>query len=243
MTRYHAVLFMCNDIVRAEWVSTNFKRHNPGVILTVYNGGRDDREVRTRVTADHYEAGENLWHRGTRCSTGSFGYGWFRKFFDYAEAEDADYTIYLETDVEVRRAITIAPKWDMSGPVNNAGPLPALVAYDYWGSYLRGQEFNEDVKPTPNKLHTGCGGTAFSRLYFAKTRRNLELVKNAFEKVPYVFYADLMATLLGRYSGCSFGDWSEVSNVNGSYRYDESRNEVFFESSCTDTAMIHGVKI
>ena len=58
-----------------------------------------------------------------------------------------------------------------------------------------------------------------------------------------VFYADLMATLLGRHSGCSFGDWCEVSNVNGSFRYDERVNQLVLEGTHTDTAMIHGVKI
>lgn len=234
---------MCNDVKRAEWVSTSFKRHNPDIFLTVYNGGTDDRQVRDRVIADHYEAGENLWHRRTRCATGSFGYGWFEKFFGYAEDRGADYTIYLETDVEVRRGITSNPKWDISGPMNNAGPAAALLAYDYWGRHLRGEEFDENVNPTPNKIHTGCGGTAFAQNYFARTRPNLPLVKMAFERIPYVFYADLMATLLGRYSGCSFGDWCEVSNVNGSYRYDECNNQIFLERSSTDTAMIHGVKI
>lgn len=241
--RYHAILFMCDDVKRAEWVSVNFKEHNPDIPLTIYNGGLDDRHVRSRVIADRYEAGENLWHRRTRCKTGSFGYGWFEKFFGYAEDYDSDYTIYLETDVEVRRAITSAPKWDMSGPMNNAGPLAALVAYDYWGSGLTDGPFEELTNPTPNKVHTGCGGTAFSRDFFSKTRPNLPLVKTAFEKIPYVFYADLMATLLGRHSGCTFGDWCEVSNVHGSYRYDECLNQLVLERSHTDTAMIHGVKI
>ena len=87
--RYHAILFMCDDIGRAEWVSTNFKRHNPDIFLTVYNGGLDNRDVRARVAADFYEAGENLWHRRTRTTVGSFGYGWFEKLFTYAESRDA----------------------------------------------------------------------------------------------------------------------------------------------------------
>lgn len=75
------------------------------------------------------------------------------------------------------------------------------------------------------------------------TRPNLHCVKDAYTKIPYVFHADLMVTLLGRYSGCSFGDWSEVSDVAGSFRYDEAADELRWEHSCTDTAMIHGVKI
>ena len=241
--RYHAVLFMCDDISRAEWVSTNFKTHNPDIFLTVYNGGLDDRDVRARVTADLYEAGENLWHKRTRTPEGSFGYGWFEKLFAHAESRDADYTIYLETDVDVRRGISSDPKWDISGPLNQADTAASLLAYDYWGSHLEGGPFVEHLEPTPNKFHTGCGGTAFARNFFERARPHLPLVKAAFQQIPYVFYADLMATLLARNSGCSIGDWCEVSNVGGSYRFDDRTNQIFWEHSIADTAMIHGVKI
>jgi len=240
---YHAILFMCNDVDRAEWVATNFKKHNPDIRLTVYNGGLDDVDTRSRVNADHYETGENLWHRNTRGATGSFGYGWFEKFYALAEEQDADYTIYLETDVQCNRPISADPKWDLSGVLNSATVECELIAYDFWGSNMNFGPFEEHVNPTPNKVHTGAGGTAFARSFLQATRPNLPNVKLAYEKIPYVFYADLMVTLLGRFSGCCFGDWSEVSDVKGSYRYDEVTDELVWEPSCTATTMIHGVKI
>ena len=234
---------MCNDVHRAEWVAHNFKAHNPDIGLTVYNGGVDDVETRRRVIADHYEAGENLWHLNTRLRTGSFGYGWFEKLYEVAEERDADHTIYLETDVQTNRAITVDPKWDLSGVLMDPGPESALIAYDYWGSYLAGGEFEEHIKPTPNKFHSGMGASVFRRRFFERTRPNLHLVKRAFEMIPYAFHQDLMITLLGRYSGCSFGDWSEVSDTHGTYRYNEAENRVYLDSYDPDATLVHGVKI
>lgn len=241
---YHAILFMCNDVHRAEWVVRNFRKHNPAIGLSIYNGGVDDRETRERVgLADSYEAGVNLWHRNTRLPVGSFGYGWFEKFYAIAEDRDADHTIYLETDVQTNRQITVDPKWDLSGPLMDPGPESRWLAYDFWGSYLRGGEFEENVNPTPNKYHTGMGGTVFRRNFFVRTRPNLHLVKRAFEMIPYVFYADLMTTLLGRHCGCTFGDWSEVSDMNGTYRYDEIQNRIYLDKYDPDATLIHSVKI
>lgn len=233
--KYHAVLFMCNDVTRAEWVSVNFKRHNPGIPLSVYNGGVDDAATRARLVADRYRAGPNLWHSKTVSSHGSFGYGWFEEFYGLAQDTDADFTVYLETDVQVNRAIASDPKWDIAGVLSDAGPPCDRVAYDFFG-------VGPDPGPERRKAHTGCGGTAFSRNYFASTRPNLPLVKKAFETIPGCFYADLMATLVGRHSGCSYGDWIEVSSVYFNGRFDDDRNLRGVPPDLGAT-MVHGVKI
>lgn len=233
--KYHAVLFMCDDLTRAEWVATSFKRHNPDIPLSVYNGGVDDAATRTRVVADHYEAGPNLWHANTVSPHGSFGYDFFERFYALAEMRDADFTVYLETDVQVNRAITQDPKWDISGVLSDAGAPCDQVAYEFWG-------VAPDSGPNARKAHTGCGGTAFSRNYFSKTRRNLPLVKKAYDTIPGCFYADLMATLLGRHSGCSYGDWIEVSSVFFSGRFDDDRN-LYGVAPDLNATMVHGVKI
>lgn len=241
--QYHAIMFMCNDIHRAQWASALFKSHNPDIGLTVYNGGVDDADVRSRLAADRYEAGPNLWHTNTREPGGSFGYPWFEKLFELAEDHDADYTIYLETDVQTNGAITREPAWDMSGVVLDAAPECNLLAYDFWGSYLAGEPFDELWNPTLIRCHTGMGGTALSRNFFVRSRPNLPVLRKAFEMIPYVFYGDLMLTLLGRHSGCTFGDWEEVSGTTGTGRWDPSAGTFVLHPFDPDATLVHGIKL
>lgn len=107
--------------------------------------------------------------------------------------------------------------------------------YDFWG-------VPSDPGPQARRAHTGCGGTAFSRRSFAATRPNLPIVEKAYDTIPGCFYADLMATLLGRHSGCSYGDWIEVSSVYFSGRFDDDRN-LYGVAPDLNATTVHGVKI
>ena len=81
MTKYHAILFMCNDEKRARFVIEGFKEHNPDIPLTVYNGGEP---VKLDYDIEYIE-GPNLWHRSTRHAPGSFNFHWFEMLFQMYE--------------------------------------------------------------------------------------------------------------------------------------------------------------
>lgn len=237
---YSAILFMCNDYKRAEFVIEGFTKHNPDIALAVYNGGEPARDLPERFNID-YREGPNMWEDITRNPPGSFNYQWYEYMFTEGLKMTTDHLIYLETDVQCNRKLKVDPIWDLSGPITTCGPNCSIVAYDFWGSYLH-DRFGEQKLDFPVKTHTGMGATAFSKNFFEKAYKNLKYVKLAQEKIPFSFYCDLMMTLLARFSGCSYGDWSEVSDTRGMIR--KLSDDQWYHDSCTYTeALVHGVKI
>jgi hypothetical protein len=240
--KYHAVLFMCNDEERARFVIENFQKHNPEIKLTVYNGGNSVSESFSEYDIELIE-GDNLWHKKTRHAPVSFSYEWFEMLFVIYEKHKPEYLIFLETDVKTNRKIEIEPKYDVSGPVVSCGYMEQLVMYDYWGNYLNNEPFEEDRRTKwQHKFHTGMGATAFSKNFFEKSKNNLHLVKQCYELIPFNCYQDVIITLLGRYSGCSMGDWSEVSDTRGTLRK-VSDTQWYFEAPNEKCALIHNFKV
>ena len=104
MSKYRAILFMCNDERRAEFVIENFTKHNPDIPLMVYNGGNSAKYLEKKFNIELTE-GPNLWHKNTRNPPGSFSYDWVEYMFNVGLNMEEDYLIFLETDVKVNRKI------------------------------------------------------------------------------------------------------------------------------------------
>ena len=237
--KYLAILFMCDDIRRAEFTIENFQKHNPDIHLIVYNGGSSVKYFKDKYNIELIE-GPNLWHKDTRGPPGSFSYGWFEYLFHTHQKYDPDYLIFLETDVKTNKKIENEPKYDISGVCLGCGSLERIVMYYYWGDYLLGKDFSGSDNWS-HKFHTGMGGTAFSRNFFKKCKDNLHIVEKCYKLLPFCSYQDLMATLLARYSGCSMGDWEETSDTRGTSRIIDGRWA--YESMNDRCALIHNYKV
>lgn len=240
--KYHAVLFMCNDEKRARFVIEGFKEHNPDIPLTVYNGGKPCRQLVEDYDIVLFE-GPNLWHRKTRHAPGSFNFHWFEKLFELHEIHDPDYLIFLETDVKVNRKIVKEPEYDVSGAVVQCGYMETLTMYDYWDAYIKGENFHEDSHTNwPHKYHTGMGGTALSRNFFLTCKSKLGLVKECYELIPFNCYQDVLLSCFARSSGCTMGDWSEVSDTRGTLRR-ITDTQWRAEGCDNNAALIHNFKV
>lgn len=237
---YTAALFMCNDRKRAEFVLEGFTKHNPDIRVVVYNGGEPARDLPDMFDIE-YQEGPNMWKDITRFAPGSFGYEWYEYMFDLGLKMDTDHLIYLETDVQTNRKIQFDPKYDLSGPVTCCGPLCNVLAYEFWGEYLH-DRYNENRVEFDAKTHTAMGATAFSKNFFETAHKNLKYVKLAEEKIPLSFYCDLNMTLLARFSGCTYGDWSEVSDTRGTFRRNDS-GQWYGDGNLNGVALLHNVKV
>lgn len=237
--KYLAVLFMCNDEKRAEFVIENFKKYNSDIHLIIYNGGRSATYLNEKYDIELIE-GPNLWHVKTGTPPGSFSYEWFEFLFNIHKKYDPDYLIFLETDVKVNKKIEIDPEYDISGVCVNCGLLESIVLYYYWGEYQSGKWYN-GVDNWSHKLHTGMGGTALSRNFFQKCEKNLPLVKKCYETLSFCCYQDVVITLLARHSGCTMGDWKEASDTRGTARLINDRwIGTPLDEKC---ALIHNYKV
>ena len=245
--KYHALLCMYNDLKRAEFVIDNFKKNNPDIPLTIYNGGeklQTDKIVEMTKKNEIHEIlqGPNLWHNKTRHPPGSFDFRWFELLFEISIGNKSDCLIFLETDVKTTKKIEIEPEYDISGPVVSCGYMESLVMYDYWSNYIEGKPFTEDKFTTWNhKLHTGMGGTALTKNFFEKTEKNLPLVKECYELIPFNCYQDVLISCLARYSGCTMGDWKESTDTRGTFRL---KNDKWISEPCDEKcALIHNYKV
>jgi hypothetical protein len=237
--KYLAVLFMCNDEKRARFVIENFKKHNPEIHLIVYNGGNSVEHFKNEYNIELIE-GPNLWHTKTRGPPGSFSYDWFEFLFSLYKKHKPEHLIFLETDVKVNKKIEIEPVYDISGVCVGCGTLERIVMYYYWGDFLNNKDFSGSDNWN-HKYHTGMGGTAFSKNFFEKCEKNLHLVKQCYDMIPFCAYQDLIITLLARYSGCTMGDWKECSDTRGTARLTNSGWK--HESRNDNCALIHNFKI
>jgi len=240
--KYHAILFMCNDEKRARFVIENFKKHNPEIMLTVYNGGSSLPQLKDEYDII-YEEGPNLWQTRTRHPPGSFDVNWFYKLFSTHEKYDPDYLIFLETDVAVNKKIEIEPEYDISGPVTTCGMMEIFMMYDFWGNYLRGAPFEEDRHSKwEHKYHTGMGATALSRNFFLTCKKNLHLIEKCYDMIPMHCYQDVMISLFARYSGCTMGDWKDASDTRGTFRK-ITEQKWTYEAPNMNCALVHNFKI
>ena len=240
--KYHAILFMCNDENRADFVLENFIKHNSDIDVTVYNGGKDSSLIKEKYPKAKYIKGPNLWHKGTRHAPGSFSYGWFEMLFHTYENHKPDYLIFLETDVKTTKKIEIEPKYDVSGPVVSCGYMEQLVMYDFWGNYLADKPFTEDSRTEwSHKFHTGMGATALSKNFFEKTKEHLYKVKKCYETIPLNCYQDVLLSCFARHCGCTMGDWEEATDTRGSLRL--VNNGWSFDRMNEKSALIHNFKV
>lgn len=192
---------MSNDFERAFFTLYNFRKHHPNIPIQVVNaGGLDPSVYLSTISNLNIKNTENLWHKKTHCGKGSFGPKFANHLFEYGMNDKYDYTLFLETDVFTNRSIAIKPKYHMSG-VTNFSDYKERKLYKY-------------LNINDNFLHSGCGGTIFSKEYFFEIyNKNFNFFQDIFEKFPESYFMDLILTLAARTCGLSFGHWEEVSNL------------------------------
>ena len=155
-----AVLFMCNDFARAKFTLENFSRWNPEILITIINsGGECPKPYLSHIKNTQFIDAPNMWHKKTHCGKGSFDFRFFQYFFNAGTNESYSHTLLLETDVLTNRKITKTPLYDISG-ITKFGGDENIYKY---------------LNLNTNRLHSGCGGTIFSRGYFSKIIKKLFL--------------------------------------------------------------------
>ena len=199
--KIQAILFMCNDFARAKFTLENFFKWNPDIPIRVINSGGDSpRPYLEHIPNIEFIDAPNLWHKKTLCGVGSFGPRYYDYLFEYGLNSNYSHTLFLETDVLTNRKISIAPRYEVSGPNNPCGHNE-FVLYKYLNIH-------------DNFLHTGCGGTMFSYNYFKTiSDNNFKFFQDMFDKFAPNYFMDLISTLAARVHGLSFGHWEEVSNI------------------------------
>ena len=198
--KIQAILFMCNDFARAKFTLENFSKWNTDIPIRIINSGGDSPKSHLQhISNTEFIDTPNLWHKKTHCGKGSFGPEFMKYFFDYGMNNNFTHTLLLETDVLTNKKITVEPKYDISG-ITNYGGDESIYKY---------------LQIKGHRLHSGCGGTLFSYFYFEKIIENnaFDLFKKLFDKFPLYYYMDFISTIVGRKSGCSLGNWIEVSET------------------------------
>jgi hypothetical protein len=218
------ILFMCNDFERAFFTLHSFRRHHSNIPIRVINaGGKDPSKYLSSIGVEVINT-DNLWHKKTHCGVGSFSPDFANHLFEYGLNPKYDYTLFLETDVLTNRTIKIKPKYHISGVTNPCGPKESIL-YTHLGI-------------TNNFLHTGCGGTIFSKEYFSHIHNtNFHFFTEMFIKYPENYFMDLILTLAARTAGLSFGYWEEVSNIPIHFIGDKQYNANYNQT------LVHNFKI
>ncbi len=200
--KIQAILFMCNDFSRAKFTLENFRKHNPDIPIRVINSGGDSPQpTLCHISNTEFIDAPNLWHKNTKRLNGSFGPRFVDYFFEFGLNQQYTHTLLLETDILTNRAISIEPKYDISGPCNPCDDKEYVI-YDY-------------LNIPGARIHTGCGTTMFTDRYFTtiKDKDLFQLFQLLFDKFPANYFMDMILTLVGRQAGLSFGHWEEVSNI------------------------------
>jgi hypothetical protein len=238
---YTAFLTLYDDEKRANFVLENFVKHNPDIPLMVYNGGSPKPYMKEKYNLVDYQEGPNWWQLYYNQEVGCFTIDWFERMFEIGLNMNSKYLIHLETDVYTARKIEKEPEYDLSGPVIGCGDLEQIQAYKFWSEYAPWQEGKPKLELEGPKIHTCMGGTAFSKNFFEKAKPNFHFINKVFELTPWSSFCDVQMTLLGRYSGCTWGDWSEVSDTRGTARRRD--NGWIFDPDYSKAAMTHNYKI
>lgn len=227
--RIQAVMMMKNDHQRMDFVLEHFTKHNPDIPVTVYNcGGVSPLKYTKKYSNVHLIEYDDIWHKKTLCGVGSFDPRWFELMFKHGLDKNYTHTLFLETDVFTTRKITIEPKYDMSGILNFCG--------------------NNEVElykslNLPYAPHSSCGSTIFRKGFFDKSIKNIEVVNKIFIERPYNFYQDLIMTIIGRISGCTYGHWEECSDLRGYHIPDSNQKLVYHPTSDYSTTFVHSLKV
>ena len=223
-----SILFICNDFARAKFTLENFSRWNPEIPITIINsGGECPKPHLSHIKNTQFTDAPNLWHKKTHCGKGSFDFRFFEYLFKLGSNNSYSHTLLLETDVLTNRKITKIPLYDISGVTNFGGDENV---YKY-------------LNLNSNRLHSGCGGTIFSTDYFNKIIKsnNYYLFKHLFEKFPQYYYADFISTIVGLASGCSLGNWQEVSETKP-YSAIENGN-IYTKNPDVNATLVHNFKV
>lgn len=192
--KFRGVLMCKDDFYRLDKTLESFYQYNPQIPIVVFNcGGKSPELITSKYNLVTLRNEEDIWNRGYSYS---FTYKWFDFLFE--DAENYDYTIFLETDVKTLRKIKNDDvSSDFVGHFGGCSPNDVYL-YKKFGI------------PQPY-IHTGAAGTFYSKDYFIKCKPNLNFVKEYFEKERNNFYQDLAATFLARKSGCSLGySWDKT---------------------------------
>lgn len=224
------ILFMSNDFARAKFTLENFNKWNPDIPIRVINsGGKSPEPYLQHIPNIEFVDAPNLWHRADD-GKGSFGPKFAEYFFEYGVNNKYSHTLLLETDVLTNRTISIEPKYDISGITNFGG---SDLIYNY-------------LEVAGHRLHSGCGGTIFSHKYFNNilSQNNFQLFNQLFDKFQIHYYMDFILTIIGRKSGCSYGNWEEVSETKRYVSYDPNKSETLKVGYPNLSAtMVHDFKI
>ena len=199
--KIQAIMFMRNELKGAQFTLENFRKHNPDIPVRIINGGVDCSEYVLHIDGVEIVNTTNLWHfNAASLAMGGFTPEYFDYLFEYGLNQNYTHTLYLEPDVLTNRAITIPPKYDISGPLNMCHQNDYAL-YDAFG-------INE------YRVHTGCGGTIYTYNYFKTVKeKGYDIYQRLYDKYSKHYYQDIIATLVARLYGMTFGHWEEVSNI------------------------------
>ena len=237
-----AIIFCANDTIKLDFTLKNFKKHNPDIpVLVCNNGGPSEVEDIAKNYGCTYEFSESIWVKNTHCGAGSFGFEWFKRMFAFGLVDD-DYThiLFLETDVYTQRPITVVPQYDMAGLLAFSGSKENTL-FNYFKLGELGYKF-QYLGNTRAFPHSGCGGTFYSKNFFKKAEKNLHLIEKAYIDVPQHCYMDLLITILGMISSCSFGEYPDIANLEGSYFYSERKKDYVHKKCDWNKTLIHHIK-
>lgn len=227
--KIQAVMMMKNDVKRMQFTLDNFFKHNPEIPVTLYNcGGLSPSDYVQKYSNLKLVEYEDIWHKNTHDGVGSFDPRWFDIMFKHGLDENFTHLLFLETDVLTTKKISITPRYDMSGILNYCGEHDKNI-YNYL-----------NLSPAP---HSGCGSTIYTKNFFKKTYKNLYLVEKIFNEKQEHFFSDLIITILGRLSQCSYGHWEECSDLRGYLIKDNKNNYIKIPSSNYSTTFVHSLKV
>jgi hypothetical protein len=227
--KLQAIIFMCNDFKRLDFTLEGFTKHNPDIpVLVVNSGGNPPNEITDKYSSVTLNNAPNLWHKQNHSGPGSFGPQYYDYLFEYGLNENFTHTIFLETDVQTNGKIVHEPLYDLSGPLGGNGAAEDFL-YTYYNI------------PEP-RLHTGCGGTAFSLNYFKTIKeKNYDFFQKAFDKMSRHYFMDMITTFAARRAGLTFGDWDAVSNHEYTHKKIQGN---YVRVPCDYTAsLVHNIKV
>lgn len=222
-----------NDLERLDFVLHHFKKHHPDIHVFVANdNGKDPENIVKKYSncsfknydyrTINYDEKANLPDH----LKGSFlGYKAIERIFDYA-FNDLDFThlLFLETDVLTKKKIIVEPKFDVSGFFNLSANHVNEAAYELYNLEQLGVKKDSINTSWGNFsfMHTGCGGTIYTKKFFLNSYGNLPKIKFVDENYPFVGHIDLQMTILGMISDCSIGLWDDVTQRNTIGRFNKN---------------------
>ena len=208
------------ELFKLEKTLENFFKHNPSIPVTVINdGGKSPVEIVRKFDNCYLiEDKKNSWVQNSKFNfTGAPGFLWFKRLYQFAEQEDYTHILYLETDVLTRYRISRVPKYEIAG----CGFVSWDQANDFYCDFFglpktkhikfkdltyEGNDYHNEI----SFLHYGTGGTIFSKSFFEKTSKNLNIIERLGKEHSSNFLQDLAITALAHVSDCSIGEWEDV---------------------------------